>query len=187
MKRREGRRDEESRDPAEQARDICLRLLAARPRTYIELADALTRRGVPDNVIGEVLDRYREVGMIDDAAFARAWVESRHRLKRLSKRALSSELRRKGVDTDFVDEALEQIDPDDERRAARGLVDKKLRGMSSTPPEAIFRRLVGMLARKGYPANVAVGVVKEALAEREETAELAEAIDVDALDEERLG
>lgn len=175
---------DDEKAPAEQAREICLRLLAVRPRTYIELAEALTKRGVPDAVIGEVLDRYREVGMVDDAAFARAWVTSRHRTKRLSRRALSQELRRKGVDTELVDEALEQVDEDSERDAARALVDKRLRGMAaSVPPDAVFRRLVGMLARKGYPSGVAVSVVKEALAERADTAEVAELIDADNTDQ----
>ena len=171
-----------AKDPAERAREICLRLLDVRPRTYIELAEALTKKGIPDEVIGDVLDRYREVGMVDDAAFARAWVSSRHRSKKLSRRALSSELRRKGVDTELVDDALELLDPDSEREAARALVDKRLRSMGSAAPDAMFRRLVSMLARKGYPAGVAVGVVKEALAEQAETAELAEHIDVDAID-----
>ena len=177
----------DDRDPAERAREICLRQLAVRPRTYIELADALTKRGIPDDVIGEVLDRYREVGMVDDAAFAHAWVSSRHRSKKLSKRALSSELRRKGVDTELVDDALEQVDEDSERDAARALVEKRLRSMSSAPAEAVFRRLVGMLARKGYPAGVAVGVVKEVLAERAETAEVAEMIDVDGMSDDISG
>lgn len=173
----------ETRDDGERARQICLRLLAVRPRTYIELAEALTRRGIPDDVIGDVLDRYRDVGMVDDAAFARAWVSSRHRGRKLSRRALSNELRRKGVDTELVDEALEQVDDDSEREAARELVVKRLRSMRSAPPESVFRRLVGMLARKGYPAGVAVGVVKEVLAERDdESAELVEQIDPDATD-----
>ncbi|GAA4899150.1 regulatory protein [Stackebrandtia albiflava] len=176
---------DETRDPAEQARQICLRLLAVRPRTYIELADALAKRGVSDDVIGDVLDRYRDVGMVDDAAFARAWVSSRHRSRKLSRRALSNELRRKGVDTELVDEALEQLDEDDERAAARELAARRLRGMGAVPPEAVFRRLVGMLARKGYPAGVAVGVVKEVMAERDSAmAELAEQIDPDAMIED---
>ncbi|HZE39871.1 MAG TPA: regulatory protein RecX [Stackebrandtia sp.] len=176
-------KDKEERDPAERAREICLRLLDVRPRTYIELAEALTKRGIPDEVIDEVLDRYREVGMVDDAAFARAWVSSRHRGKKLSRRALSSELRRKGVDTELVDEALEQVDDDSEREAARELVVKRLRSMGSAPPDAVFRRLVGMLGRKGYGSGVAIGVVKEVLAEHAATAEMAEQIDADALED----
>lgn len=173
----------EARDPAEHAREICLRLLDVRPRTYIELATALTKRGIPDDVIGDILDRYREVGMVDDAAFARAWVSSRHNSRKLSRRALSNELRRKGVDTELVDEALAQVDEDSERVAAKELAEKRLRSMGSVPPDAVFRRLVGMLARKGYPAGMAVGVIKEVLAEQAETAELAELIDEDAVED----
>lgn len=171
----------DTRDPAQQAREICLRLLSVRPRTYIELAEALTKRGVPDDVIADVLDRYQEVGMIDDAAFANAWVSSRHRTKKLSKRALSTELRRKGVDTEFVDEALEQVDADSEYSAAKELVQKRLRSLGARPlaADVVFRRLVSMLARKGYAAGLAVAVVKEALAERDDTADAAEMIDLD--------
>ncbi|CAM3401168.1 Regulatory protein RecX [Stackebrandtia soli] len=177
-------KNEEPRDPGEQARQICLRLLAFRPRTYVELAEALTKRGIDDETIGEVLDRYREVGLIDDAAFARAWASSRHRVKKLSRRALGAELRRKGVDSEHVAEALDDIDDDSERAAARALAEKRLRSMGSAPPEAVFRRLVGALARKGYGPGIAIGVVKELLAEHAETAEAAELIDVDALGDE---
>src|SRR5690606_41881804 len=81
------------RDPGEVAREICLRLLAVRPRTRAALATALYRRGIPEDTVTEVLDRYGEVGLIDDAAFARAWVTSRHHGKGLARRALAGELR----------------------------------------------------------------------------------------------
>lgn len=173
-------------DPAQQARDICLRLLSVRPRTYIELAEALTKKGVPDEVIADVLDRYRDVGMVDDAAFAQAWVSSRHHSKKLSRRALSSELRRKGVDTELVDEALEQVDDDSERDAAAELARKRWRALRTRQlaPEVAFRRMVSMLARKGYPASVSVSVVKEILAEHDEQlAEMAAGIDPHAYED----
>ena len=176
----EGRATEESRDPAELAREICLRLLAARPRTRSELAAALRRRGIADNVAAEVLGRYAEVGMIDDAAFARAWVTSRHHGRGLARRALGSELRRRGVDPETVGEALRQIDTDTEAATARALVERRLR-TTSGEPEALVRKLVGMLARRGYPAGLAYRVVKEALAADARTADIAERLDVDAL------
>lgn len=163
------------------AREICLRQLAVRPRTRAELAKALARREISDEVIAEVLDRYDEVGIIDDAAFARAWVSSRHHGRGLAKRALANELRQRGVDAETAGEALEVIDDDAEAEAARALVDRKLRTAHGTP-EQVFRRLVGMLARKGYPAGVAFRAVKDALAARDaEAAEFADAIDADAL------
>jgi regulatory protein len=143
-----------------------MRLLAFRPRTRTELAGALRQRGIPAEVAAEVLDRYDEVGIIDDKAFARAWVTSRHLGRGLASKALAGELRRKGVDNEAVGAALAELGQDTEAATARGLVDRKLRTDRGGPPEALFRRLVGMLARKGYPAGLAVRVVKEALAER---------------------
>ncbi|GIG86739.1 regulatory protein RecX [Plantactinospora endophytica] len=171
------------RDEAEQAREICLRQLAVRPRTRAELATALTRRGISEEVAAQVLDRYDEVGIIDDAAFARAWVSSRHQGRGLARRALANELRQRGVDADVATEALGELDESTEAETARSLVDRKLRTATGSP-EAVFRRLVGMLARKGYPPGVAIRAVKDALAERDaEAAEFADQIDADALAE----
>jgi len=174
----------EQTDPAERAREICLRQLAIRPRTRNELAKALRQRGIPAEVAAEVLDRYDEVGIIDDAAFARAWVTSRHHGRGLARRALAGELRRKGVDAEAVGAGLDELDEGTELATARALVDRKLRTERRGQPEATFRRLVAMLARKGYPAGLAIRVVKEALAERADTAVLADALDADALAEQ---
>jgi regulatory protein len=171
---------EKPSDPAELAREICLRLLAVRPRTRAELATALRRRDIDERVAAEVLDRYHDVGMVDDTAFAQAWVTSRHHSRGLARRALGSELRRRGVAPETVGQALDQLDTDTETVTARALVDRKLRTMTGQP-EAIVRRLVGMLARKGYPAGLAYRVVKEALADDERTVELADRLDPDAL------
>jgi regulatory protein len=170
-----------NRNDTELAREICLRQLAVRPRTRAELAQALVRRHIDDEVITEVLDRYDEVGIIDDAAFARAWVSSRHAGRGLARRALAGELRQRGVAGDLVGEALDTLDDGQEAATARALVDRKLR-TATGPPEAVFRRLVGMLARKGYPAGLAISTVKDALAARDaEAAEFAEQIDADAM------
>jgi regulatory protein len=172
---------------SELAREICLRQLAVRPRTRAELAKVLVRKEISDEVIAEVLERYDEVGIIDDAAFARAWVSSRHHGRGLARRALANELRQRGVEAAVASEALETIDEDEEAATARALVDRKLRTATGTP-EAVFRRLVGMLARKGYPAGVAIRAVKDALAARDaEAAEFADQIDPDALADESSG
>jgi regulatory protein len=169
------------RNEAELAREICLRQLAVRPRTRAELATALTRRGISEESATEVLDRYDEVGLIDDAAFARAWVTSRHQGKGLARRALANELRQRGVDSDIASEALGELDETTEGETARVLVERKLRTARGAP-DAVFRRLVGMLARKGYPPGVAIRAVKDALAAQSaEAAEFAEYIDPDAL------
>ena len=178
-------------DPAEKAREICLRLLAVRPRTRLELATALKRRGIDEQVAEEVLARYGEVGMVDDRAFANAWVSSRHHGRGLARRALANELRQKGIDTAIVGEALDELDPETETATARALVERKLRHerLPGTRGEtdALLRRLVGMLARKGYSPGLAVRVVREAITERAEAAGTdAPALEVDALEVEAL-
>jgi regulatory protein len=155
------------------ARQICLRQLEHSPRTRAELATVLRRKGVPDDAAEQVLSRFADVGMIDDALFARMWVTSRHRGKGLAGRALSQELRRKGVADDDVADAVATLDPEQELATARALVGRRLRSTAGLPAEARVRRLAGMLARKGYPAGLAFRVVKEALAAEGEEAELA--------------
>ncbi len=155
-------------DPEAVARKILLDTLTGQARSRKELADKLAKRGVPDELAGELLDRFTEVGLIDDAAYARQWVESRHRSRGLAPRALAQELRRKGIDDEDSKTALEQIDESDQRAAARALVDKKLRSMRGLDHQVATRRLAGLLARKGYAAGLAYSVVREALGEAED-------------------
>ncbi|WP_327113824.1 recombination regulator RecX [Streptomyces sp. NBC_01341] len=160
----------EPRDPVEQARTICLRLLTGTPRTRKQLADALRKREIPDEAAEEVLSRFEDVGLINDAAFADAWVESRHHGRGLGRRALVRELRTKGVDSALIDEAVGQLDSDQEEETARELVARKLRSTRGLDRDKRIRRLAGMLARKGYGEGMALRVVRQALeAEGEDT------------------
>ncbi|MER6299555.1 regulatory protein RecX [Kitasatospora sp. NPDC001539] len=158
-------RAEEPVDPETGARDICLRLLTGAAKTRKQLADALRKREIPEDVAEEVLTRLEEVGLIDDAAFAAAWVESRHAVRGLSRRALAQELRTKGVAADLVEQALVQVDHDDEEDAARALVERKLRATRGLDPQVRTRRLVGVLARRGYFEGLAFRVVRGVLEE----------------------
>ena len=150
-------------DPYSVARTILLDKLTGQPRTRAELADVLAEREIPDEVADEVLDRFSDVGLIDDAAFANAWVESRHRGRGLGKRALAQELRRRGVDDQLARDALDELDPEQEEGTARELVRRKLRSMRSLERQVAMRRLLGMLARKGYPGGLAMTIVKQEL------------------------
>ena len=150
-------------DPQSVARQILLDKLTGQPRTRAELAAVLAEREIPDEVADEVLDRFTDVGLIDDAAFANAWVESRHRGRGLGKRALAQELRRRGVDDQLARDALDELDPEQEEETARELVRRKLRSMRSLDRQVAMRRLLGMLARKGYPGGLAMSVVKKEL------------------------
>ncbi|QNE79127.1 recombination regulator RecX [Streptomyces finlayi] len=161
----------EPQDPVEQARNICLRLLTGTPRTRKQLADALRMREIPDEAAEEVLSRFEDVGLIDDGSFAEAWVESRHRSRGLARRALVRELRTKGVDSGLIDEAVGQLDPEQEEATARELVARKLRSTRGLDRDKRLRRLAGMLARKGYGEGMALRVVRQALAEEGEETE----------------
>lgn len=165
-------REEQARDPRareEQARNLCLRLLTARARTRAELQGQLTKRGYADEVSARVLDRLVDVGLIDDADFAEQWVRSRRVNAGKGKRALAAELRTKGVDNDVVAAALADIDAGAERERAEQLVSDKLRRERVTDDDTkLARRLVGMLARRGYNQTMAFDVVKVALANERE-------------------
>ncbi len=168
----------EAADPEAQARQICLRLLTAAPRTRAQLAQALQRKGVPGEAAEAVLGRFTDVGLIDDAAFARAWVESRHYSRGLSRRSLSAELRRQGVDNEEIREAVSTLDPEQEVATARRLVEQKMAGSRGQPSETRVRRTAGALARKGYPPGLVFRLVKEYL--EQEGAQDAAALELDA-------
>jgi regulatory protein len=153
----------------EQARALCLRLLTARSRTRAELADQLVKRGYPDDVSNRVLDRLAAVGLVDDVDFAEQWVQSRRANSGKSKRALAAELHTKGVDNEVITTVLAGIDAGAERERAEQLVRTRLRredlGDDNT---RISRRLVGLLARRGYSQSVAGEVVRAELAAEQE-------------------
>ena len=150
-------------DPESVARNLCLRALTGAPKTRQQLADMLANKDIPEHAAETVLDRLTEVGLIDDAEFARAWVSSRQAGRGLARRALSAELRAKGVDPEVAAEAVEVVGDEDEREAARRLVDRKVGAMRRLDRTTATRRLMGMLARKGYNGGLAAAVVREAL------------------------
>lgn len=155
----------------EQARALCLRLLTARARTRAELAGQLAKRGYPDEVSAGVLNRLADVGLVDDRDFAEQWVRSRHVNAGKGKRALVSELRTKGVDDEVITAVLADVDSDAERVRAEQLVTDKLRRERLTDDAdeiKLTRRLVAMLARRGYDQSMAFDVVKLALANERE-------------------
>jgi len=152
-------------DPEAVARAICLRLLTQRARSRAELADALARRGVPEDAASAVLDRFTEVGLIDDAALAEALAGAQHRERGLAGRAVAMKLRQRGLPEESVRAAVAGIDREAEQARARELVERRRRALSGLPPEVQARRLIGLLARKGYPAGLAHELVRSVLAE----------------------
>ena len=176
--------------PVDVAREICLQQLAASPKSRGQLETVLRRRGVDPAVAAEVLDRLEDVRLVDDSAFAQSYVRSR-RAATMSRRALGHELRGKGVADAVVTEALGGLDPDAEVETARALVARRLPSTRAQPVDVRVRRLVAMLARKGYPGGLALRVVRDAIAAERELDDLERALlddlDVDLGDAARLG
>ncbi len=147
-------------DPEEVARIVVLRLLDRRAYTRGELERALRKRGVPDDAARRVLDRFGELRLIDDEALADGYALAAHRERGLAGRAVAYKLRQRGVDDAVVDAAVGQIDRDSELVTARALVERKLRSLQGLEPQVRVRRLVGLLARKGYSPGLAYEVVR---------------------------
>ncbi|WP_082608719.1 regulatory protein RecX [Oerskovia sp. Root918] len=155
----------------EHAREAILRTLTAAPKSRRQLMDAMTRKGYPSEVLEPILDRFEEVGLVDDAEYAGMIVRTRHGERGLSRRAIAQELRRKGIDDETATGALDQVDDDDEHDAARELVQRRLARTTGLDREVRTRRVVGMLARKGYSPGLALTLVREELAREGEEAD----------------
>ena len=153
-------------DPEAIARAILLRRLTMAPRTEAELREDLRSRGVPPEVAERVLARFVEVGLINDAEYAHMWTQSRHRSKGDARTVIRQQLRRKGVDDDLIESALEGVSVQAEQDRARALVEARIPSMLRLEPEVRARRLTAMLQRRGYPAGMAYGVVRDVLGER---------------------
>lgn len=149
-----------------QAKDVCLRLLTDRARSRAELADKLAAKGFTPEIIERTLTRLTEVGLIDDAAFAEQWVHSRHTYSGKGKKALAQELRRKGIAPEHAEPALSTVTPADEQSRATDLVRRKIQTLPrDLDRDKAIRRLVGMLARRGYNPSTAHSVVLAELTE----------------------
>jgi regulatory protein len=177
------REDGAEQDPRQLARDVVYRLLAVRARSVHELLEALREKEVDAELARETVQKFVDAGLVDDAAFAQEWVRARHEQRGLGRKALGFELRRKGVAEEFIQHALDEVDSESEEDRARELVRRKVRGGGKGDRAARTRRLVGMLARKGYSEGLAYRVVRDEL-DHEDTGD---PLAVDDLAEEQLG
>jgi regulatory protein len=148
-------------DAVAAAREIALRRLSVRARSRKELAQDLKSRDVPADAAAEVLDRFSEVGLVDDAAFAQEWVESRGR--RSGAARLRQELRQKGVAEEDIADALGGRDDQADLTNARELATRKAAMMKSLDRVVRQRRLTALLARRGYSSAVIRRVIGEVL------------------------
>ena len=150
-------------EAADAAKQVLLRRLSHAPRTRKELAKDLKDKDISDEVANVALDRFEEVGLINDQALASNYVSSQHERKGLGKNALRQQLRAKGVSDDVALDALSQISDDQEFQAAFALACKKIRSLQRDDAKTQLRKIVGVLARKGYSSNLAFRVAKEVI------------------------
>ena len=150
-------------EAADAAKQVLLRRLSHAPRTRKELAKDLKDKDISDEVANVALDRFEEVGLINDQALASNYVSSQHERKGLGKNALRRQLRAKGVSDDVALEAISQISDDQEFQAAFALACKKIRSLQRDDAKTQLRKIVGVLARKGYSSNLAFRVAKEVI------------------------
>jgi regulatory protein len=157
-------RDATERKPRGTARDRALNLLSFRDRSRRELEQRLLRAGFqPDDVL-ETLDGLERVGLVDDERFARAVVEQ-HAGRRLSgRRAIAAALFTSRVSREAATAALSDLDdPDAERERAEALARSRAGRLAGLPPDVAFRRLSGLLARRGYAPGVSREAARQAL------------------------
>ena len=159
--------DDGPSDPESVARAIVLRSLTQRARSRSELATLLRRRGIPDAVVRDVLDRFTDVGLVDDAALARGFADAAHAERGLSSRAVAGKLRQRGIDDELIRDAVSRIDPESERAAALALAQKKARTLRGLDPVVQTRRLVSLLARRGYSPGLSYAVAREVIGDLE--------------------
>lgn len=150
-------------EAADAAKQVLLRRLSHAPRTRKELAKDLKDKDISDEVANVALDRFEEVGLINDQALASNYVSSQHERKGLGKNALRQQLRAKGISDDVALEAISQISDDQEFQAAFALACKKIRSLQRDDAKTQLRKIVGVLARKGYSSNLAFRVAKEVI------------------------
>jgi regulatory protein len=148
------------------AENVSMHALTRRGMSRWELQKTLLSRELDPDVVEAELERLERVGLLDDAALAETFVRTQHERKGLGRGAITAELRRRHVDQEHIEAALEQVDDDDEQTRANELALKRAGQLSSYDLETAKRRLYGFLARKGYSSGVVRVAVDSALSAR---------------------
>ena len=154
--------NEPSNEKLEQrAKNVLLFQLSRSMKTRYQLANILKKREIPDEIAEAVLDRFAEAQLIDDAAFARAFVNSRLAISGKSKSVIARELKQKGVSAEDAAVALDIIDPELENQTAYSVAKKRYQQLSSLAPEVRKRRLMGFLMRRGFSSGLTSRILRD--------------------------
>jgi regulatory protein len=138
-------------DEVERAHEKALNYLSYRPRSEAELQSYLLKSDFAEATVADVLDRLREVGLVDDDAFARYWVENRARFRPRGKRMLVQELRQKDIASSVIETTLTQYD---EVAAAQQVAAEQARRLAHLPPDLFRRRLWDRMMRRGFSPDI---------------------------------
>lgn len=168
-----GTEDYERLERAEQAYravSVAMRAIEARPRSTQELRERLKRKGFAEDLIEAAIERLQDLGLVDDAAFARFWVESRQNSRMRGHSALRDELRRKGVGSQLIDETLRDEDlVGDPHQQAEQIARQALRRYAGSPDfQSFARRMGGLLQRRGYSFDTIRPIIAQLWREREQ-------------------
>ena len=150
----------ERNDDIEKALSYAYRLLKLRPRSSWELRGRLLQKRFKGTTARETIDLLKEKHFLDDAAFARSWVESRMNSRPSGAILIRRELRAKGVETELIDEALRSL-KDNEASILRDLAEKKLGLLKDASREEKRRRLFGYLAQRGFAFDAIEEVLRD--------------------------
>ena len=142
------------------ARNVLLHQLARSAKSTSQLRKILEQREIPSEIAEKVLERFTEVGLIDDAAYAETIVNSRRTYKGLAKSAIKRELNDKGVSQELVEEAISVITAEDDFESAKQLAIRRYRQMAHLERDVRTRRLAGFLQRKGYGGSSVFAAIK---------------------------
>lgn len=144
----------------QRARNVLLHQLARSTKSTAQLRKILEQREIPNEIAEAVIERFTEVGLIDDAAFAETIVSSRRNYKGLAKSAIKRELNDKGINAELAEEALSSITAEDDFESAKQLAVRRYRQMAHLERAVRERRLAGYLQRKGYGSNSVFAAIK---------------------------
>ena len=145
----------------QRAKNVLLFQLSRSMKTRYQLANILKKREIPDEIATAVLDRFTEAQLIDDAAFARAFVNSRLAIAGKSKSVISRELKQRGVSAQDAEQALSVIDSELEDKTAFTVAKKRYQQLSTLDPEVRRRRLMGFLMRRGFSAGLTARILRD--------------------------
>ncbi len=149
-------------DEREQAYQQALKLLNLRPRTLKEIEQNLSGHSVPPQVISDVLERLEQNGLVDDARFARLWIENRSQLRPRGRRALAYELRTHGVSQAVIDQALQEVD---EQELALEAAHKQARRLKGLAWPEFRQKMIAFLARRGFEYSTSASLVAQVWSE----------------------